>query len=201
MEIDRSIPFYNMILRCNRVEKEPISLPDGYCFQTYRKGFDDAWAEAEWELGDFDSRSEAKSYFLETYGKEPQELSERGVFVVDRDQRVVGSCIAWHDLRQGERAASLHWLFVSPAHRNKGIGRALCRKTMEIFLQKGEVPVYIHTQPWSWKAILLYVSLGFRVQELDTFSHYINQYAEAMDVLRKLLPEERYLQIKNASSR
>ena len=70
---------------------------------------------------------------------------------------------------------------------------------MNRFYQKGCEPVYIHTQPWSWKAILLYSSLGFRIQKTDTFSAYINQYREAMETLKGILPEEQYSMLEKAA--
>jgi hypothetical protein len=51
---------------------------------------------------------------------------------------------------------------------------------MNIYAERQGLPVYIHTQPWSWKAILLYISLGFKLQKTDTFSYYENEYEKAM---------------------
>ncbi len=86
----------------------------------------------------------------------------------------------------------MHWLVVSPQHQGKHIGLALCQKVMDIFNEHGEVPVYIHTQPWSYKAILLYIKLGFKIQKTDTFSHYENQYEQAIKTLDNLLSESQF---------
>ena len=56
----------------------------------------------------------------------------------------------------------------------------------------GEYPVYLHTQPWSYAAILLYTELGFRLQKTDTFAGYENQYEQGMQVLRTLLTPQQY---------
>ena len=88
--------------------------------------------------------------------------------------------------------ASLHWLVVAPAFQGRGLGKALCQRTMELFQSLGELPVYVHTQPWSHKAIVLYIRQGFRLQTRDTFSHYENQYPLAMQTLKGVLPPERY---------
>lgn len=56
---------------------------------------------------------------------------------------------------------------------------------MNKFVEEDRLPVYIHTQPWSIKAILLYISLGFKIQRKDTFSHYENQFNLAMETLRE----------------
>jgi len=57
---------------------------------------------------------------------------------------------------------------------------------MNIFEAQDKFPVYIHTQPWSWKAIFLYLSLGFKLQKHDTFSHYENEYHQAMAEIKRL---------------
>lgn len=61
------------------------------------------------------------------------------------------------------------------------------------------MPVYVHTQAWSYKAILLYISLGFKIQRTDTFSHYENQYEEAMRVLQGVVTEKQFETMKKAS--
>ena len=72
---------------------------------------------------------------------------------------------------------------------------------MRVFQKKNELPVYIHTQPWSYVAILLYVRQGFKLQMTDTFSHYENEYAQAMDVLKKILTAEQYSELASCSEK
>ena len=196
MMLDRRIPFYNTILKCTRYEQAPILLPKGYFFDFYQPGYEKAWAQLEVEAGDFETEEEAECYFQDHYMSNIAELKKRGVFLLAPDGSVVGSCIAWQDLRQDKMVSSLHWLIVSEKHQGKGLGKALCRKTMEAF---EELPVYIHTQPWSWKAIMLYVSLGFKLQQRDTFSKYVNQYAEAMAALKQILTAEQYEVLERSS--
>ena len=94
---------------------------------------------------------------------------------------------------QGENSvSSLHWLVVQERYQSIGLGRALGIAVMNIYAERGALPVYIHTQPWSWKAVLLYLSLGFRIQKTDTFSHYENEYGKAMAELRKIVSREQY---------
>lgn len=173
----------------------PISLPKGYSFKMYDVGDEKYWAKLEYEIGDFSSVEEAEMYFKTNYYNQFDELKKRCVFVVDACGNVVGSCIAWHDLKDNDTVASLHWLVVSPEHQGKYIGLALCQKILEIFNEHREAPVYIHTQPWSYKAILLYIKLGFKIQKTDTFSRYENQYKKAIKTLKNLLSENQFNQI------
>ena len=175
---DRSIPYYNIILRCDVFDGAEPALPEGFRFAQFQPGNERDWARLETLMGDFETRTEAEEYFVRTYCADPDELCRRCVLAKDDAGRIVGSCIAWRDPRGEETVGSLHWLVVDPAVQRKGIGRALALRTMQIFAQNGEYPVYIHTQPWSWKAIRLYCDLGFAIQPTDTFSHYENQYGQ-----------------------
>ena len=51
----------------------------------------------------------------------------------------------------------------------------------------------------SWKAILLYVSLGFKLQKNDTFSHYVNQYDDAMKTLKEHISDEQFKMLEKNS--
>ena len=84
------------------------------------------------------------------------------------------------------------WELAAVYSRSEEKGRALAARTMEIFAQKGETPVYLHTQPWSWKAILLYMQLGFRLQRSDAFAAYENQTEQALRTLQAVLTPEQY---------
>ena len=193
--IDRSIPYYNLILKCNEICTRPVSLPEGYSFKMYGVGDEKYWAKLEYKIGDFSSVEEAEIYFKTNYCNQIDELQKRCFFVVNSYGDVVGSCIAWHDLKDNDTVSSLHWLVVSPEHQGKHIGLVLCQKVMDIFNERGETPVYIHTQPWSYKAILLYIKLGFKIQKTDTFSHYKNQYKKAIKTLENVLSESQLNQI------
>lgn len=197
--LNRAIPFYNMILKCERYIPTEISLPSGFYFRFFQEGDDVFWAALEYAIGDFPSQSSAMQYFNSTYCSAPEELQKRCIFLINSQNEVIGSGIAWKDQRESAEISSLHWLVVSPAWQGKHLGLALCAKAMEIFHDLDAFPVYIHTQPWSYVAILLYIRLGFQLQITDTFANYENQYHQSLETLRSILPEAQFLQILAAS--
>ena len=184
---DRTIPYYNLILRCDHFVHSPVSVPDGYRIIHYHDGLEASWAELETDLGDFAAKHEAETYFRRTYLSYPGMAEQRILFAADQTDHVIGSCIAWQDPRFDQTVSSLHWLVVDGSHQGKGLGRALCSEAMILF---DSYPVYIHTQPWSWKAILLYLSMGFRLQRKDTFNGYENQYEGGIKVLGSILDDD-----------
>ncbi len=196
--LDRTIPFYNVILRCDNPNINSEILPTGYRFRKYQSGDEDSWAQLEYEIVDFDTVNDAKQYFVSTYlQNDSLDIFERCVFVVNPENEIVGSCIAWQDLKNDIYVGSLHWLIVSPEYQGMGIGKALCRKIMQIFCENKENVIYIHTQPWSYKAIILYIHQGFKIQKSDSFSHYENQFDLAMSTLKDVLSKEQYDEILN----
>ena len=189
--LDRTIPFYNTILRCDNYQCKDVVLPKGFSIVPYKSGYEKAWAELEYSIGDFESLEEAESYFISTYLQNGSMMNNI-LFLLNEDNQVVGSCIAWQDKRKESIVSSLHWLVVDEKYHGMGLGRALCCATMKIFEEQANFPVYIHTQPWSWKAIFLYLSLGFKLQKSDSFSHYENEYYQAMAELKKIVSEKQF---------
>jgi ribosomal protein S18 acetylase RimI-like enzyme len=185
-------------MKCSNYEYRDVELPDGFSIVSYQPGFEREWAKLECAIGDFDSETEAERYFVETY-LQKAELFPNILFAMNKANDIIGSCIAWQDMQGINCISSLHWLVVDERYQRIGIGRALCTAVMNIYAKHRGLPVYIHTQPWSWKAILLYISLGFKLQKTDTFSHYVNEYEKAMIELGKITTEEQYELLKRSS--
>ncbi|MCQ2431135.1 MAG: GNAT family N-acetyltransferase [Clostridia bacterium] len=196
--LDRTIPFYNTILRCDRVTETPVTLPGGFRFSPWQPGYEDSWARLETACGDFSDEAEAKQYFSETYMTDLARLKARSVFLLSPENTVIGACLAWEDKRGNDMIPSLHWLILDENYHGKGLGRALSTETMNRFYALGAKQVYIHTQPWSYPAIFLYISQGFRLKADDTFSHYENQVPKALETLRGFLDESQMQVIMNA---
>lgn len=199
--LDRSIPFYNTILRCDNYRYRDVLLPDGFSIVPYKEGYEKAWAGLEFSVDDFDSLEEAENYFICSYMQDRELLLRNARFLLNSEQMVIGSCIAWQDRRRDVFVPSLHWLIVDDAYQGRGLGRALCCEIMNIFEEQGQFPVYIHTQPWSWKAIFLYLSLGFKLQMTDTFSHYTNEYHQAMNTLKGIVDEKQFCLLTQLSEK
>ena len=199
--MDRSVPFKNIIMKCSEYSPCEPRLPEGFSVASYKPGYEYDWARLEYNLGDFSSPEEAGDYFRDHYMKDPDLLMDRCRFLLNPRNEVIGACIAWNDDRAGSRVSSLHWLVVDKRYRGLGLGKALCVDAMNTFLETTGLPVYIHTQPWSWKAVLLYLSLGFRLQKSDTFSNYVNEYPDAMAVLKSVVSEAQYQLMVDFSER
>ena len=186
-QIDKSIPYKNVIMRCDEYSIKPI-FTNGFRIRKYKNGDENYWAEIEYKIGDFSSVEEALDYFVQNYNLD--ELVNKCFFAETSDGKVIGTCTAWYDNKDDYVVSSLHWLAVLPEYQNSGIGRALVIAVMNHYKENDLLPVYLHTQPWSYKAIKLYYSLGFNIQQEDTFGNYKNEYKEAKEILSNYLPLE-----------
>lgn len=201
--LDRTIEFKNIIMRCDCIKNiEDIKLPIGYNFKTFEIGDEKQWARLEYKVGDFDTINEAIDYFKMNYMNDIDEIKKRCILVVNKNNQIVSSCIAWKDKKDDKDVASLHWLITDETCQNRGIGTATLLKTLQTFKKLGEIPVYIHTQPWSYKAIYLYNKYGFKITKKDYFASYENQFDEAIKILENLFDKSKMQEIKtNIESR
>jgi ribosomal protein S18 acetylase RimI-like enzyme len=188
--LDKSIPYKNLLMKCTKINENALtSLPDGYTFKMYRDGDEGLWADIELSIGEFEfmTREQVEDYFIKEYFGRKEKLYERCIFALDLNNIPVGTCMAWHDLKDSQEVASVHWLAVKPSAQSNGIGRALLAETMRIFTVNGENPVYLHTQPWSYKAIKLYMDFGFHALKSESFSDFINEFEVAVRILENYL--------------
>lgn len=188
--IDKTIPYYNILMVYRGGCGDSVHLPQGYALRAYQPGDEAAWARMEYAVGDFESESAALAYFTQHFLCDRAALGQRMTLAIDPEGRVVGSCFAWRNEKAEKPFSVLHWLVVDPAHQGKGLARALCVRTLEIFESLGESPVYLHTQPWSYKAVRLYDSVGFRMMKGKTPFACENQYRQAMTALKPLLTQD-----------
>ena len=55
-------------------------------------------------------------------------------------------------------------------------------------------PVWIDTQTWSYKAVGIYMDMGFIPMKTATFSEVPNEYNEALRVMKGKMREDKYKQ-------
>lgn len=201
--LDKSIPYKNLLMKCSKINKNAMtSLPDGFKFKLYEDGDECSWADIEIANGEFEymNQEQVQDYFKNEYFCEKERLYKRCLFVLDDNKKPVGTSMAWFDKKDDYYIPSLHWIAVNPIDQAKGIGRALMSETMNIFMKNGELPVYLHTQPWSYKAIKLYLDFGFYATKNETFSDFENEYNDSVTVLKNYLTEQYYEKLINTAN-
>ena len=191
LAVDKTIPFKDIIMRNDDPQLYTPVLPEGFSLDTYREGDEYAWAKMEVYAGDFATEEKAVEYFQRIYLSKKDELMKRFVIIRNKDGEGVCSCIAWKTDRQQKPASALQWLVTAPGYEGLGLARAAAAETVNRYHRMGEKPVYLHTQPWSYKALWLYYQHGFKIVRNDTFQVFGNQCDEALEILDTLIPKEK----------
>ena len=124
----------------------------------------------------------AREYIDEIYAPIDPLFYRRILFACDENDRPVGACMLWKAYGCMD---TVHWLRVLPEYEGLGIGRAL----LGACLSGAQGPVLLHTQEHNQRAIALYHSFGFRFVTDPAIGLRKNDYAEALPLLRKALPE------------
>lgn len=187
--LDKTIPYYDLIM----VRRAGTSLPAatwpvGYSLVGFAQGDEQAWAEIESAVLEFDSQAEALAYFHREYLLFLREVQRRAFFVQAPDGRKLGTVTIWWEYTGKRRVAALHWVGVHPDYQGLGLGKAMVNQAMREFLDiEGDVDVYLHTQTWSYRAIGIYLQAGFRLLPSGTYSNHVNQYEQALPILRSKL--------------
>ena len=192
--LDKSIPYKDLIMKWdgNRQCLLPVCVPPGYRLRTWREGDQKNWARIQKEAGEFGDMTleQTEAWFLQEYGDRKEELSFRCLFAESMDKEADGVCMAWTEAgTDGSLIPSLHWLAVRDAKKGQGIGTALVREALRVFAGRGEVPVFLHTQPWSYEAVGLYLKAGFFLCRSETFGTHKNQFQEGIRILEQYLDE------------
>lgn len=189
--LDKSVPFYTIIMkRPYRKAPKLISLPEGFTVRTYRSGDEIAWAEIETLVLEFDSVQQAldchKGYLTNI-----DELNKRQCFAVSPNGIVAATATAWWTQTQKGAIPVVHALGCRPESQGKGLGKAVATKMLESFYEfEQEKEVWLDTQTWSYKAIGLYLDLGFIATKKESYDSTKNEYEQAVPILKEYMKDE-----------
>lgn len=195
--IDNSIAYKSIIVRCDRIEKSAfLELSSEVEIEFYQNGMEDVWVQVQKRAGEFEKESDeqVKAYFMERYGGKSSELKKRCIFLKDiRKGEYIGTCMAWFETKGDKMVHVLHWLAVADEYSGRGYARMLITQVMILFEKYAPMEsIYLHTQPWSYRAIKLYNDFGFCLPRNDVYGTAVNEYEEAMKILERCMSEEAY---------
>lgn len=202
--LEKSIPYKSIIMRCDSINKNAF-LEESECFSVvkYHEGMQSVWIDIQKASGQFDDYSDRDiaDYFEKTFLYDNSEIAERCFFIKDRmEDAYIGTCCAWFSNKGNIIVPVLHWLAVVPAYRNKGCARMLISNVLHYFEKKyGKQAIYLHTQPESYQAIKLYNDFGFNIAKEDRYGHAVNEYEDAMEILKEVMNTEAYKKLKNTA--
>lgn len=189
--IDKTIP-YHPVAMVRPADVPPVqhfSLPPGFDMRLYTPGDERHWARIETAAGEFEAEEVALRFFADTFLPHADDLKERLVFITDRQGEPVADAMLWwaEDAVLG-RVSRLHWVAVHPDFQGLGLGKLVCKAALSLEPTVGfQKDTWLTTQTWSWFAIGLYLSLGFRAHKSHRLEGHDNGFAAAVAVLQKVM--------------
>lgn len=188
---EAEIPDYNVFMMCTELRPEAFSsLPQGFHIRNCRTD------EIEtWKAFPFDTPAEAHQhagfmdhFFETTYAKDLTTFLENTLLVCDANDLPVATCSIW---RTYGKFTAVHWLKTIKSIEGKGLGRALLTELLTR-LQPEDFPLYLHTQPGSFRAIGLYSDFGFQLLTEPTYGTRPNQLNESLPILREFMAPKHF---------
>jgi ribosomal protein S18 acetylase RimI-like enzyme len=191
------IPDLNVFMMCEQLERGALTaLPAGSTIRSMRPDELDVWkafpadtAEEAAELRPFMDR-----FFADVYEARADAFFAATKFVCDARDVPVATGAIWRSY--GELTA-VHWFKVRKHLESHGIGRALLSELLGP-LTAADYPVYLHTQPGSFRAIKLYSDFGFRILVNARTGSRTNDHAEALRHLEQVMPPAAFAALRTA---
>ena len=136
-------------------------------------------------------------FYTRVYADQADLFFEKCLFVVDADDTPIATAFVWQSF--GGQINTFHWLKVLKKYEDKGVGRALVSFVMER-LKPEDYPVFLHTQPGSFRAIKLYSDFGFTLLSDKVIGYRNNDLEQCLPVLAQFMKGEEFskLQISKA---
>ncbi len=182
-------------MMCEALHKEALAkLPLGYYVRSCRPDefniwkampFDDPVTAAGYE-------GFMEEYFQTTYGGKESLFFSNTLFVCNTQDRPIATCLLW---KAYDAFNTIQWFKVLKDYEGKGIGRALFSIIMRD-LQEDSYPVYLHTQPASYRAIKLYADFGFELLSGTRFGSRQNDLAECLLILKNYMPRKDFQNLR-----
>ena len=148
-----------------------------------------------WKHMPFDELETAEEYepfmtefFKSVYEDQEELFFEKTLFVCNEHDKPIATCLLWKAYGEFN---TIHWLKVLKGYEGKGIGRALLSIIMKD-LKEEDYPIYLHTQPESYRAIKLYADFGFQLLSDDPIGTRSNDLEECLPFLNEYMPEKAF---------
>lgn len=193
------LPDKNIFMMCKALNPNALcELPAGFHMRSCRRDelplwkaipFDDPVTADEFE-------PYMTAFFETTYGGKEDVFFANTLFVCDESDQPVGTCLLWKAYGEFN---TIHWLKVLKPFEGLGLGRALLSLIMRD-LSPEDYPIYLHTQPESYRAIKLYADFGFELLTDPVIGLRENDLTECLPILKAYMPEKDFLTLKTTQA-
>jgi ribosomal protein S18 acetylase RimI-like enzyme len=200
---EAEIPDKNIFMMCEELNRNALTgLPANYAIRSCRPDELDIWKMMPFDDADLAKKYEGfiSDYFTMTYGGKAELFFAKTLFVCNspgerlrqRQDRPIATCLIW---KAYDEFNTIQWFKVLKDYEGQGIGRALLSIVMQE-LEMCDYPVYLHTQPSSFRAIKLYSDFGFSLLSGDRFGIRNNDLDECLPILSQFMPQAYFQKLR-----
>lgn len=137
-----------------------FKLPKNFSFKWYQPGDEQLWLDIHIKADIYNHIT--PSLYDKTFGDSPEALSNRQCFLLDENQKAVGTATAWFNNNyNGSRYGRLHWVAIIPEKQGQGLAKPLMTIICNQLKKLGHDKAYLTTLPMRITAINLYRKFGF----------------------------------------
>ena len=189
-----SIPHKSILMVCRELNRSALSsLPPGLRLRRCSSDELEVWKELQAAPRDGASRESLDEYYEKWFAPYEDLFFRSCLLVCDERDTPIATGFIW---KPPSQPTLVHWIKVLQAYEGRGIGRALVSELMR-GLPAEDYPVYLHTQPASYRAIKLYSDLGFDlVAPPGSIDGRPNELEEALPILEQQMPNEAFRRLR-----
>lgn len=192
---EEEIPDKNIFMMCEALNRNSLTeLPASYSIRSCRPDELGIWKTMPFDDADLAKEYEGfmSDYFTTTYGGKEELFFAKTLFVCDRQDKPIATCLSWKAYNEFN---TIQWFKVLKGYEGQGIGRALLSIIMQE-LEMRDYPVYLHTQPSSFRAIKLYSDFGFSLLSGNNFGIRKNDLDECLPILKEFMPRKYFQKLR-----
>lgn len=197
--MNEQIPDKNLFMMCTKLNTNAvIELPQNLQVRYCRKNELDIWKGMHFDTLELAIKYDdfMMEYFNSVYLPKGDLFFRQCVFVCDQNDMPIGTCFLW---KSYHHVWTLHWFKVVKDYEGKGIGRALLSNVMQS-ISEDEYPIFLHTQPESYRAIKLYSDFGFSLLSDPVVGYRKNDLEESLPILQKYMSESDFEKLNIAQA-
>ena len=186
---EEEIPDYNIFMMCEKLNKEALTeLHSDFYFRNCHPDELEIWKAFPFDMETIPAEYEdfMNQIIDDTYRKDMDTFFKNTVFVCNKEDKPIATCSYW---KAYGKFNSIHWLKTLKAYEGKGIGRAVLSTIMKRF-KIADYPIYVHTQPGSFRAIKLYSDFSFNLLKGGKLGTRTNDLEKCLPILNEFMPQK-----------
>jgi ribosomal protein S18 acetylase RimI-like enzyme len=192
---EEEIPDLNIFMMCQQLQTKALShLKPEYYFRNIRPHELGIWKSFPFDSPELALEYEGfmSQYFEETYGKQPDLFFKNTFFACNQKDEPLATCSSW---KAYGKFNTIQWFKILKTQEGIGIGRALFSLIMRSF-EAADYPIYLHTQPGSFRAIKLYSDFGFSILSDEEVGGRPNDLEACLPILQKFMNQTDFEKLK-----